>query len=257
MATELTRRRLLAAGGLTVTALTGGYALAARTTESPDGPSGWAMAQRDAAGRSFAPEADPPTDDVSVTWKQRFDTGVGFTHRNSPVVADGRVYALWEQLLVLDADSGAVQFRTERDLSATPAFAGATAYQSPTLAVTDTGGVAGLHAAGGVDLAGNRCGLTRWRRDATDDRTRMLGGTGEPVSPVAADGTVLAPGREALTALDASDGTVRWQREAGRTRPAVRDGIVYTTRFLSGVVGFDIESGERRRDIPLSDRRGR
>ena len=255
MVPELTRRRLLAAGGLTATALTGGYAFAARTTEAPNSPSGWPMAQRDPAGRCFAPAATPPEDDVSVAWKRPFDARLGLGYRVTPVVADGRVYALSDELLVCDAASGEVQYRADRSATATPAVAAARAYESPTLAVNDATGPAGLHAGGGVELFGAQRGLTRWHGVATDDGTTILGTSTEPVPVVAADGTVLSSGGDSLTAIDSGDGTVRWQREAASTRPAVRNGIVYTTRYVGGtVVGFDLTSGEQRREIPLPDR---
>jgi outer membrane protein assembly factor BamB len=248
MVPELTRRRLLVAGGLTATALTGGYALADSIDSPQDSPNGWPMARHGPAGRGFSASARPPTDGVTVAWRQPFDGRIGYGYGDSPVVADGRVVALADELLVVDAAGGEVQFRANRRSTAAPAVAPARAYESPTLATSGQRGVTGLHADGGVDLFGSERGLTRWHRDGseTDDATTIFSSSPNTSPLVAVGDTLLVPAGGSLTAVDASDGSVAWQREAGDTRPVVRDGVVYTTRFPDGIVGFDLTTGERQ-----------
>lgn len=251
----LSRRRLLAAGGLAAATLSAGYAVADSQTSVPADPDGWPMARHDPGGTSYAPEATPPRDGVTVRWKQSFEANDGFAWPVTPIVSGGRVYALGREILVLDADSGAVRFRADLDQSATatPALAPASAYRTPTLALSRDGGVRGLGANGGFAIGGFRTGLERWRHAVTDRGFDLFGSQAVRRPPVAADGTVVSMTAQDLVALDASSGAVRWQRASDTPRPAVRDGTVYTTIYGEGVRGYDLASGDVTFEVTLPE----
>lgn len=245
------RRRLLAASGTLVGALGSGRLLAAgqfsvnSSLPPPGDPAeAWPMAQHDPAGRSYAPSATPPKDGVSVRWKRKIETTHGFGYRPTPVVADGRVYAVGNELVVLDAASGTVEFRIDRRSRTAPALASARAYRSPTLAVPSAKGVAGLHANGGAEILGFTLGATRW--EALDRETTLFGPEPDTIPPVATGGTVLASSAGDLLAIDASSGALRWRAAMDATRPAVRDETVYVANYPEGVRGYDLASGESR-----------
>jgi outer membrane protein assembly factor BamB len=244
MVPALSRRRLLtAAGTLAATAAVGaGGALA---QSSPVSNGAWPMAQRDPAGTCHAPDATPPKDDVAVRWKRPADPDRGFVYGTPPVVADGRVYVVGDDLQVLDAKTGAVRFRDERGFRSAPAVAPARAYHSPTLGVVGEDGAVGLHANGGVDLFGQQAGLTRWTRSATDEVRSLFGGAEFQPPPVAAGQTLLFSTAGELFAVDASSGRVRWRRDVDASRPVVHDGTVYAADYGEGIFGYDLASGDR------------
>jgi hypothetical protein len=88
-----TRRRVLAAVGGVGGAVLGGAALQTGllADATPTARGAWPMGRRGPAGRSYAPDADPPTDDVAVRWKRPVAPLRGFGHEPTPVVADGHV----------------------------------------------------------------------------------------------------------------------------------------------------------------------
>lgn len=202
------------------------------------------MARHDPAGRSYAPSARPPRDGVSVRWKRRIEIDTGFGYKPTPVVADGRVYAAGDELLALDAATGAVEFRAPIGSGSSPAIAPARAYRSPTLAVVSRRRTTGLHANGGLDFFGLHVGPTRWNAETTDGPTMSFGPDSVP-PPVAAGETVLAVTPTDLRAIDASNGEVRWRVDADARRPAVRRGTVYVADYANGVRGYDLVTGDR------------
>jgi len=242
MVPALSRRRLLAAAG-TLAATAGAGTALARSADADAGA--WPMAQHDPGGRSHAPDANPPRDGVAVRWKRSVEPDRGFAYGASPAVADGRVYAVGDDLLVLDAETGAVEFRVEREYRSAAAIAPARAYTSPTLGVVGDDGTVGLHANGGVDLFGRQAGLERWTTAATDSAGPLLGGVEIESPPVAAGRTLLFSADRGLLAVDASSGRVRWRAAVDTPRPAVHDGTVYATDFGEGVVGYDLVTGDR------------
>ncbi|WP_327054066.1 outer membrane protein assembly factor BamB family protein [Halomicrococcus gelatinilyticus] len=252
MVPALSRRRLLAATGTLLGGLAAGRALTTPGSSGNDPGDGWPMAQHDPAGRSYAPAASPPTDGVSVRWKHRLTTDLGFDYGVAPVVADGRVYAAGRRLLALDAATGAVDFRADRDLDAAPAVAPARAYRSPTLAVSDASSVTGLHANGGLDVLGSQRGLTRWEVPVGSQETVFVGGTPPSVPTVAASGTVFGSTGGRLVAVDASSGRVRWQVNVDAQRPAVHRGTVYVAAYPFGVRGYDVETGDQQFEAQVS-----
>jgi len=242
MVPALSRRRLLtAAGTLAVTAGVG--RVLAQSSSAPDGA--WPMAQRDPAGTGHAPNATPPKDGVAVRWKRPVEPGRGFAYGAPPVVADGSVFVVGDDLQVLDAATGTVAVRIEREFRSAAAIAPARAYSSPTLGIVGDDGVTGLHANGGVDLLGRQAGLERWTTAATDSARPLFGGSEIQSAPVAAGRTLLFATARGLVAVDASSGRVRWRASVNAPRPAVHDGTVYVADFGEGVVGYDLMTGER------------
>ena len=252
MVPEFSRRRVLAAGGLTATALTGGYALADSMDTSVDTPDGWPMARHDPGGRSYAPSAEPPTDGVEVAWKRKFDGRLSLSYSVTPIIADGRVYVIGDALLVAEAASGTVKFRIDRHATAAPAVARARAYDSPTV-VLNNSGIEGLHATGGVGLFGQTYGSTRWHHDESSEEIAFFDGNTTQLPPVVADGVVVVPREDRVIACEASSGRVLWQADADTTRPAIRRGIVYVTRYPDGLFGYDLQTGEKRHKREFGD----
>lgn len=214
------------------------------TANRPSPSTEWRMEQRDPAGTGHAEAASGPRDGVRVRWKRPLETERGFAYLPTPVVADGRVYGVGRELLCLDAADGSVIFRDERAYRNPPAVATARAYQSPTVAFASRNGVDALHPAGGRSFAGIRFGRTRWQWAGGNEFT-VFGPTFNAGPPVAADGTVFATILDDLVALDASSGRVRWRVTGDGRRPAVRDGTVYVPSYEAGVLGYDVETGER------------
>lgn len=114
---------------------------------------------------------------------------------------------------------------TEDVVHAPPAIVGRTAY------VTDDDGVVSA-----IDVAD---GADRWRFE-TESGYRIRG------SPAVHDDTVFAA-NTTLYALDAGDGTKRWERDlvSPAWSPIVTDGLVHVATNSQGVSTFDAESGDR------------
>lgn len=218
------------------------------------------MRQGDPGGTSYAPDASPPKDGVSIRWKQQLDTEDGYTSHPPPIVANGFVYGVGRKLVCVTT-SGDVVFRADRNLPGPPALATARAYQTPTLVYPTWNGAIGLNARGGLAGSGIRVGLTRWQahRDGNEFETNIINTVQFiPPSPVAADGTVFItdPGTgPGLFAIDASSGQIRWRSHHGhhqsaiRDRPAIRNGMVYVVATVEsgyvGLVGYDSKTGEK------------
>lgn len=144
---------------------------------------------------------DPATGDVD--WR----TGVGGAVWGSPAVADGYLYVGTDpspledrpttspaSVYALAADDGTIQWESEAGevrITASPVLADGTVF------VGADDGV--LRALSVVD------GTTEW--------THTVGSEGSE-TPVVHDGTVYANSQGSLVALDASDGTVRWEHES-------------------------------------------
>jgi outer membrane protein assembly factor BamB len=209
------------------------------------------MAQHDPAGQNYAPSATPPKDGAAVRWKREIDIDRGFGYAPTPVVAEGRVYAAGRELLVLDAETGAAEFRVGRRSPTPPAVASARAYRSPTLAVTSSRSVTGLHANGGLKILGTHLGVTRWEGGERDQQTTFFGAETQTSPPVAVGETILVAAANELRAIDASSGKTRWRKDVDSRRPAVRRGTVYVAEYPGGVRGYDLETGESRHDAAV------
>jgi outer membrane protein assembly factor BamB len=243
MVPSTTRRHLLTATATLIGSLGIGRVIA--TDAQTDDANDWPMLQHDPAGRSYAPTARPPRDDVAVRWKQSFDAERGFATKLPPVVSNGRVYAIGRELIVLDAEAGTVHYHVEQSANTAPAIAPARAYTSPTLTLVDGRGVTGLHASGGLELLGSRIAGTRWEISAGGDDLSLGGFTPEPVSPVVANETVLAARSGQIVAVDASSGDIQWEIPGGSSRPAVHEGTVYVAEYPRGVRGYDLVTGDQ------------
>lgn len=251
MVPDISRRHLLASTGALAAALGAGHVIATGRSRPRIGTGDWPMAQHDPAGRSYAPTASPPNDEVAVRWKRPFDANRGAAYGVTPVVADGRVYAAGRELLVLDAATGAVEFRADRTTRTPPAIARARAYQSPTLALVESLGTLGLHANGGLSVLGSQIGLTRWGVVSTERNPVSIGPEPTRTPPVAAHGIVFVAHSGSLFAIDASSGRVRWQQAIDTRRPAVHRGTVFVADFPRGVFGYDIATGERQFELSV------
>jgi outer membrane protein assembly factor BamB len=134
------------------------------------------MEQHDPGGTSYAPDASPPKDGVSIRWKQEVETNLGFGYLPTPIVANGLVYGIGQELVCVEAASGEVVFRADRAFSGPGAVADARAYQSLTLAFATQTGAVGLTARGGLSIAGIRIGLTRWQAGRDEGGLSFFGG---------------------------------------------------------------------------------
>lgn len=248
MVLDLSRRRVLAAGGALGSSFFAWQTMTQGTVPAvtrDDEPSGWPMEQHDPGGTSYAPDASGPKDGVRIRWKQQIKTGLGFAYHPTPVVANGLVYGIGRELVCVDAVRGEVIFRADREYGGPPAVAVARAYQSPTLAFATRAGADGLHARGGISLAGLGRGLTRWQAGREDDELSMFGGRPPQTVPVAADGTVFVTAGTGLLAIDASSGRIRWRGQGGVRRPAVHDGTVYVATYSEGLLGYEMATGDQ------------
>jgi outer membrane protein assembly factor BamB len=258
MVPDISRRTALASGGALAATVLGwrstGNAGGTRpesnspqdvAPETPTEIDGWPMSQRDPGGTSYAPEATPPRDDFRVRWTQSLDTELGFHYQPTPIVSDGRVYAVGHELLCADAADGSVLFRISDGARSPPAVATARAYRRPTLAFVDHRGMNGLDSGGGLTVAGQRFGTRRWQT-SRESGFNLFGRPPAMVPPVAADGLVFGHLAGELTAVDASSGEVQWRADNGDRRPAVRDGTVYVAQYPGGIVAFDTQTGEKR-----------
>lgn len=177
-------------------------------TPVPSDVGGAPMFRYDAANTGAAPDESGPTADVTDRW--RFEDADGKDTFLS--VQDGTVYVDSNSLLAMDAVDGTVRWTTDEAMG-TPAIADGTVY---------TGGSTSVYAVAVED------GTRQWR-------TRI----GRPDAPITlAGGTVYVGsgvgeargGDHFLRAIDANDGTERWQfdeREGRFSVPAVADGTVF------------------------------
>ncbi len=211
----------------------------------------WPMEQYDAAGTSYSRTASGPKENPRVRWKRPLNTRLGFTYKSTPIIAEGRVYAVDQELLCVDAIDGTQIFRADRSYPAPPAVITAQAYRSPTLAFATQSGAEGLHPTGGRSFAGIHFGSTRWQA-SLDNTVYFFGGGQQQIPPVAADGTVLVTALNDLLAIDASSGDIRWHGTGGEARPAVRDNTVYVPSFSKGVIRYNLETGSAMSSIGTS-----
>lgn len=248
MVSHLSRRRVLAGCGVLAGSVLMNLGLidgATRINAVPQNNdlSEWPMEQHDPGGTSYAPDASPPKDSVRVRWKHQL-TRTSSIHP-SPIVANGLVYGVGEELVCADAASGDVVFHIDRAFRNPPAVTHARAYHSPTLAFGIATGAVGLNARGGITVGNHHIGLIRWwaSREEGDLSLFTFGATQN--IPVAANGTVFVMGSGGLRAIDGSSGRIRWRNPGGLTRPAVHEGTVYVADYQKGIIGYDINTGEQ------------
>ncbi|NGM68089.1 PQQ-binding-like beta-propeller repeat protein [Natronolimnobius sp. AArcel1] len=247
------RRQVIASGGLSLVAIAGG----ARAVDGPISIAAgsdfdWPMARFDAAGTATNPDASGPVEGPQVKWERDLDASVKGP-APATLVGDTLFVVGRSSIAALDRETGRVRF--ERDgysyLSA-PTVAEASAYRTPTLAITGNEGVYGLSAGGGYGAGEFNVGLQRWHAPGSPPPIRTSANPHEP-SPVAADGTIYAaiPDSNRIVALDSSSGRLEWEyatneRSGGVNRPAVRDGTVYVTTRPDHVAALDAATGDIR-----------
>ncbi len=203
------------------------------------------MEQHDPGGTGYAPDARPPKDGVRVRWKHQIQRSLSFFP--SPIVANGLVYCTGRELVCVDAASGDVVFRIDREFNSPPAITHARAYQSPTLVFSTVSGAVGLHPRGGIAIGGNRIGRTRWQTRGSGD-TPIFTGENRKI-PIAVDGTVFVTGGGYLRAIDGSSGRIRWQTANNSNRPVIHEGTVYVADYQKGIIEYDTTTGEHTRSI--------
>lgn len=248
MVPHLTRRRVLAACSGLAGSIFVGQGLIDGTTGSVasqnDDSSGWPMDQHDSGGTSYAPNASPPKDGVRVRWKQQVETEIAPLYP-SPIVANGLVYGIGQELVCVDAASGEIVFRVDCPFTIPPAVTEARAYQSPSLVFSTQSGAVGINTRGGITVAGNRVGLTRWQVSQIHRSPPVFNSGPFRLVPVGANGTVFIPSIDGLYAIDGSSGRIRWRTPFGMSRPTVHDGTVYVTGNNKGIIGYDTTTGEQ------------
>lgn len=254
-----TRRHVLALTGVAVagSVVPTREAGEAATTGGVD----WPMARRDPAGTGTHPTATGPRTDVDIAWQYRSSNAAG--RAVPPILLDGTLYVTHTGLVALDSATGSVQFERGGRYRSTPASVESPIYTTETLAVTDSTGVVGLNAGGGLTVPGvNRSvGVQRWRGpDAAGS-----GFVGQPTAadPVTVNGTVYAapPGTGAVVALDANDGSVSWRQSpradettnADINRPAVDGDTVFLTNWPYQVTAYGTEAGTQRWQRELAE----
>lgn len=227
----------------------------------------WTMYGRDPGRTRHAPDADVPTDGVSVRWKRK--TGAGGWR--PPVVTDDALYCKYSNaLFVLDPDSG-----DGREVGTYGGFGGdgpmafgrTEAYRDGALLVPYGG-----------DVAGYVADPDSWPKELQNDgrdRLRWISGDGrtEPpvgalpsdstvTGPVVVEGTVVFEDRfdDGIRAVDVDDGRTVWEYalrddEELSVRPTalavdLTTGTVVTDARSAvaewRTVGIDLETGSRR-----------
>lgn len=245
MGYNISRRQILSVCGATtgsVVAISPLAAVQPPPTDQSLSASEWPMEQHDAAGTSYSKTASGPKENPRVRWKRSLNTERDFAYKSTPIVADGRVYAVDRELLCVDAMDGTEIFRTNRAYPAPPAITTAQAYRSPTLAFATQFRAEGFHPTGGRSFAGIHVGRTRWQT-SLDNTDFFFDGSSPQIPPVAANETVFVTVLNDLLAIDASSGDIRWRGTGGEARPAVREKIVFVPSFSKGLIGYDIETG--------------
>lgn len=179
----------------------------------------------------------------------RFETGDSV--RSSAAVVDGVVYVGSDDnaLYAIDLATGEERWRfdTGGNVGSSPAVSDGTVYV----------GRAKLDGTGGAGRIGGVYAI-----DAADGSREWLFESGSHViaSPAVRDGTVYvgtngAQNTSRFFALDAVDGSVRWETDSYgfanvSSSPALADGTVFVGRNTTGVVGwlyaFDAATGEQR-----------
>jgi len=272
---SLSRRQLLASGGA-AGALLGGGALAraalptaAESATDEPSKSDWPMAGGDPAGAGYAPDAEPPTEGVTLRWSEPMSLAPDPDSRPSPVVANGVVYAVGGELLAA-SETGGVVARLPGRSDTAPVVAPGRAYRTQTAAALltptfDPPRLVGFHGRGEQTVAGLAGDERRWVR-AVDPVADSYGsvhyGGGPRPPPVAAGDALVTFFRGTLAAIDASSGAVLWRtgESMTATRPSIRDGTVYVPADgRAGEEGrriraFDLESGERATVATVSGR---
>lgn len=245
----LSRRKLLAGGGLALAGTGGAFALERPIPIDGSGGLDWPMARYDPAGTGHNPEASGPKDGVQVQWETIPENSV--SGPASPVALGDTLFVTSDEALVaLDRETGTTRFeRSGHSYLSGPTRADASAYATDTLIVGGIAGLHGLSAGGGYALGGTSLGLERWHAPGQKPTVRRSGGTRFP-KHVAAQGTVygVVPERDRILALDANSGRLDWAYSLEEwyvvNRPAVRDGTVYVSGRPNQMVALDTETGE-------------
>jgi outer membrane protein assembly factor BamB len=236
---RLTRRRLLAAGGLSLAA---GLALDPSLVVADDAASepvaDWPMPRRDPARTGFDPDGAAPRGDFSVAWEAPVPDAAS---RTRPLaVADGTVYAVGRDAVVArDAATGTLRWRFD---GRKRPWRAPLQFSSPPLA--SDGGL--LVAAETAVLGfGAASGRLRWSYDGTTNVGTPLLAAGSVYCPDATDGTAV---------LDATTGLPR-DRSPLRTE---LDPLAFRGGLLVGrggapdeLAAVDARTGRREWRLPL------
>ena len=180
------------------------------------------------ARSGVAPGASGPVTGVTERWR----LGLSGVTRTSPVVVDGTLYLVDDNLRALDAADGSEQWATETLLDTSPVVVDDTVYAGHDGVAaydtadgtkrwqteTDTVGIPGATVAGGTVYVGTAEGSTEW-------------------------------GKHHVLALDASDGAEQWRTEVGgrvNTSPAVADGTVFVGSTDGAIYALGVTDGVER-----------
>lgn len=184
------------------------------------------------------------SDDPERTTLTTFDHGenTAGVPNSTPAISDGRAYVgASDRVVAIDLESGETDWTYQAEEPVRMdvgqiAVADGTVY-APSL--DDSGDVAEL---AGVHAIDAESGAGQWRLTE--------GFSGQSQGASYADGTVFVGG-DAIHALDADDGTRRWEAP-GQTVPSIADGVVYAFG-PDGLRGVDADSGDvvLQRDLPV------
>jgi len=251
-------------GGSTTTRVTVTVAIERTGGGTADVP-GHSRFRVDAANTGHNPDEVGPIADVTTDWT----FPVGSRVFTSPAVVDGTVYAgsysttQGDRVVAVDARTGTRhwEFRTTAPVGGNP-----TVYDGTVYVGTDGGTLYALDAATGTEEWAVGTGTTL-SSPVVVDGVLYVGGSGlyaldpatgevlfeTPVSggssPAVVNGTVyVGSGSNAVYAVDATNGTVRWTAGTNGTvesSPAVVDGTVYVGSHDGSVYAFDADDGSR------------
>jgi outer membrane protein assembly factor BamB len=214
------------------------------------------MGRYDPAGTSHTPAISGPKSAVDVAWRATLPSW--FSGVSAPICIDDTLYVAGNGVAAVDVDTGQQEFAIQGPARSPPARATSPIYRTDTLVVTGNQGPVGFNGGGGLDLpfVGSLAG-TRWQV-RSDDSSYF---TSEPVPPVTVDGTayVVLPETEQVAAVDATDGSILWERDHGSAdgftdvsvRPAVADETVYTATQRGTVRAVDTATGVDQWQVQL------
>ena len=245
------RRHLLAGVGATIA---GGYATAVsgEIPEISSSPPDWPMSQYDPSGTGYNPNVTGPRAEVEPAWVH--ESTEWFRGASQPIRLGETLYAAGNGLLALSVDDGRRKFGRQGPYTSSLAAADAAPYQTPTLAVTSTGGIYGLNASGGIEIPGldRAIGSERWQGPPYAEYRPSLEHS-PTVNPVAHNGRVYGPvvGTNDIVAIEANEGSVRWRVtvnddeiiSASFGRPTIHEGTLFVANWPAQVSAYDINDG--------------
>ena len=252
---RLCRRDVLGAMGVSIAATTG--CLGGNRTPPLDGDD-WPQPSYDGGATNFKSGGSPPVERPVVSWTASLP---GDTDSDVDVVADGSAYASGA---IIDIDDGStskpvhcvapeLEEYDERPITDTlVGFAPTKSYDNGVLVATRVGGnaygaVLGVTPDLESGLFGTCSDAIRWQYDPEHDSPDW----GQSTLVRISNGTIVTLVGETLAALRPDDGRIVWSHTIDGDDLLTDEQFAVVQTGRDTVAVFDIESGDRRSQIPV------